>query len=180
MKLCIIETTLEQREAAKKAATKRYEHNRHTPDRAGWQGGKCPVGEYRAIIAEIGAANALGYDWNDLCLFSTDPADYTTADLGGIWEVKAGSTFSKKDITKGAKYIIWVAPWNTGQVFDCGYDTCKTLNPHRTLSGVVEVLGWTNLEEDLSLCSDFGNYYKPAGAAMRSAATLPTLGGVTV
>lgn len=170
----IVDTTQEQRDAAKEAAQARYEYNRYTPDRPNWKGGKCPVCEYRGIIGEIGASNALRIDWHTLCLFSTNHDDYTAPDLG-VWEVKSGSTFSHKDIAKGAKYIIWVNPLNTGQVFDCGYDTCRTLYPHKSLSGQVEILGWTDLTQDLGLCSDFGNYYKPAGQAMRWADTLPVM-----
>lgn len=175
MNVTLIDTTLEQREAAKEAARKRYEYNRWTPNRAGWLGGKCPVSEYRGILGEIGAANHLGLDWTELVLFSTNPDDFTTPDLG-VWEVKAGSTFSDKDIAKGAKYILWVNPWNNGQVFDCGYDTCHTLAPHKSLSGQVEILGWTDLTEDLHLCQKpRGTYYVPTGNALRSATTLPVM-----
>lgn len=168
MNIILTETTEEQQQAAKEAAHKRYTHNLFTPDRAGWTGGKCPVSEYRAILAEMGAANFLGYDWRDLVLYSPNPSDYTKPDLGE-WEVKAGSTFSAKDITKGASAILWVTPWVNANTFDCGYATC-THGEHQTLNGLVEIRGWTHLTEDLAGCADFGSYYKPTN--MRSAAIL--------
>lgn len=173
MQITKVITTPEQRSAAKDAAKKRYAHNLHTPDRPNWTGGKCPVSEYRAILGEIGAAIALESDWTDLVLFSTDPDDYTKPDIGD-WEVKSGSTFNQKDLDKGAKYIIWVNPWTAFNYFDCGYETCAT-RMHQRQSGVVEIIGWTDLM-DLYLCSDFGDYYKPAGKALRMPHTLPVVG----
>lgn len=164
----LTDTTEEQRKAARTAATQRYEHNRYTPNRPGWKGGKCPVNEYRAIIAEIGAANFLGIDWHELVLFSTNPADYMTSDLG-VWEVKAGRTFGKKDKDKGAKFILWTDPRTKDSTFKCGYDTCKA-GIHNRLSGEVEICGWTDLVNDDFI--DKGNYYMPK--TLHSAFTLAT------
>lgn len=169
MKIIKVNTTKEQRDAAKEAALQRYKHQLKTPNRPGWTGGKCPVSEYRALVAEIGACTYLGYDWKELVLFSTNSADYKRPDVDD-WEIKSGSTFSNSDIAKGAKRILWVTPWNKTTVHYCGYATCAD-KVHTHLDGTVEIRGWTDLN-DLHLCTDFGNYYKPAGKAFRSAATI--------
>lgn len=170
MKMVTTTTTLEQREAAKQAAVKNYYDKIGCPDRKGWKAGKCPVSEYYGKIAEIGAANYMGYDWKQLCLYSPNKADYTKPDIGD-WDIKAGSSFTDKDIAKGVRNILWVTPWNTGKPHYCGFDTCGH-KVHLTLSGVVEIRGWTSTD-DLHLCSDFGGYYKPTGDAFRNVATLP-------
>lgn len=165
-------TTEEQRHAAKKAAWQNYNDKLFTPDRPGWTAGKCPVSEYYAKIGELGAANALGYDWHNLCLYSPNPADYKKPDIGD-WDIKAGSSFTDYDIAKGVRFILWVTPWNNGNRFACNISTCK-IRKHETLSGVVEIRGWTDLA-DLDLCSNFGGRYKPAGTAMRNATTIPVM-----
>lgn len=164
--IILTETTMEMQQAAKTAAQQRYQYNRWTPNRAGWHGGKCPVTEYFGILAELGAADFLGYDWHDVVLFSTNPADFTAPDIDD-WEIKAGSTFSKKDIAKGAKRILWVTPWDNGYRFECGYDTCA-VGHHKKLSGLVEIRGWTDLA--LDDYADFGGYFKPSN--MHNAVTL--------
>jgi hypothetical protein len=165
----LLETvTAEQKKAARKAAEKRYQHNLWTPDRAGWTGGKCPVNEYRAIVAELAAANFLGVDWKEMCLYSPNKADYTTADLG-VWEVKAGNKFTKKDKAKGAQYILWVMPWTTDEVFECGYETCGK-GTHKKLNGQVEIRGWTDIDADLEACKSLKGFYMPT--KLRSAVPL--------
>jgi hypothetical protein len=87
------------------------------------------------------------------------------ADIGD-WEIKAGSTFTKKDMTKG-KYILWVNPWEEKEEYVCDYETCRR-GTHHKLTGYVEILGWTHLAEDEY--KDCGGYYRPV--ALRSAALL--------
>jgi hypothetical protein len=158
--------TDEQLKAAKEAAIKRYKHNLWTPDRPGWTYGKCPKNEYRAIVAEIGAANFLGIDWRLLCLYSPDSQDFKGADLGE-WEVKAGNKFTKKDLSKG-KYILWVKP-HAGKTYECDVETCG-YKTHEAVDGLVEIRGWTHLEEDLEDCKSLRGYYVPRH--LRSAWTL--------
>lgn len=165
----IVGTTKEQRAAARQASVLNYEDKRNCPDRAGWTWGKCPVQEYFGKVAELAAANFMGYPSNKICLYSSSKADYTKPDMGD-WDVKAGNTFSGSDIAKGVKRILWVKPLNNGSTFYCGYETCK-VKVHSRLSGAVEIIGWTDLA-DINKCRDMGSYYKVTPQAIRPVDTI--------
>lgn len=173
MNLVFASTSAEQRIAAQEAAIKRYKAGRWKDDRPGWLGGKCPVSEYRAILGEIAVANHVGYDWTRLCLYSPNPKDYRTPDIGGLIEVKSGSTFNDHDKAKGAEIIVFVTPVEKdASAFNCNIPECSN-GLHRKMTGDVEIRGWFSVTEDWDKRSDFGGYYKPAGETFRSPETLP-------
>ena len=134
-----------QRELAKQAAWKRYYDGLNKQDRPGWLGGKCPVSEYYGNVSELGAANYLGIPTEDIVLFSTNPMDYTKPDAG-VWEFKAGTGWTRNDVRKGARYILWAKPVELDETFDCGIATCGTRS-HKRLSGDVLIRGWNHVED---------------------------------
>ena len=119
-------------------------------------------------MGEIGSANALNYNWHQLCLFSTDPADFRKPDMG-VWEVKIGNSFTNKDFRKGARYIIWANPLVKQTGFYCRIPTCEE-KYHQFYDSKVEIRGWTDLSNPAEY-SDFGDYFKPSD--MHNASTLP-------
>lgn len=168
--------TPEQRTAAREAAQKRYDDGKHKQDRPGWKHGKCPVSEYFGVVSEIGVANMVGYDWERLCLYSPNRADYYTPDVGGVIEVKAGSTFNDSDKRKGAELIVFVTPQKDwGKPFNCGVETCG-IKYHNVLTGRVEIRGWFDMADWEHRAHMGDGTYKAPGNYFRNANTLPIFG----
>lgn len=176
MTTSIIQTTEEAQKAAYDAAVKNYWDKYDCPDSPEWTRGKCVETEYYAKVAEVGAAEYVGYGWQNLCLYSPDPADYKVPDMGD-WEIKAGKCFTTDDIKKGARYVLWVRPEETTEVYYCNSKKCG-VKIHRRLSGLVTIRCWTDLS-DLDACyitkrgRDGFITYSPKAEARRSLDTLP-------
>lgn len=166
--MTLVTVTTKQIKEARQAALLRYADGLDKPDRAGWLGGKCPVSEYYGIINELGSANYLGIPTEDLCLYSSNPADYTKPDAG-IWEFKAGNKWTISDVHKGVRYILWAQPVMLEETFPCLYNSCPK-DYHHKFSGQVEIRGWSNVK-DSDQYRRMGNVYFPK--AINELSTIP-------